>query len=243
MYFREFGIPARIARAYSPEELEELVEKYKGKKSCYTSIYVFDNLKDNEGKPSYDSAIINGIWFDFDHNIDVSKCLMDVRKFINKYCNPRKITPRIYLTGGKGFQMNIDFKTPLDILDGQKRDSLREYITYLKKEYKLKTLDQACINNSVACLRRIPNTQYVSKLTGEPTGVWCVPLSVDEVMTISTEDAKERSLRLAKENGLFVGISSGANVLASERWIEKNNPDGIVVTILCDRGERYFSVL
>ena len=66
---------------------------------------------------------------------------------------------------------------------------------------------------------------------------------VDEVITISTEEAKERALRLAKENGLFVGISAGANVLASERWIKKNNPDGIVVTILCDRGERYFSVL
>ena len=66
---------------------------------------------------------------------------------------------------------------------------------------------------------------------------------VDEVITISTEEAKERSLRLAKENGLFVGISAGANVLASERWIKQNNPDGIVVTILCDRGERYFSVL
>ena len=66
---------------------------------------------------------------------------------------------------------------------------------------------------------------------------------VDEIITISTEEAKERSLRLAKENGLFVGISAGANVLASEQWIEKNNPDGIVVTILCDRGERYFSVL
>ena len=66
---------------------------------------------------------------------------------------------------------------------------------------------------------------------------------VDEVITISTEEAKERALRLAKENGLFVGISSGANVLASEQWIENNNPEGIVVTILCDRGERYFSVL
>ena len=65
---------------------------------------------------------------------------------------------------------------------------------------------------------------------------------VDEVMTISTEEAKERSLRLAKENGLFVGISAGANVLASERWIENNNPDGNVYTILCDRGERYFSI-
>ena len=66
---------------------------------------------------------------------------------------------------------------------------------------------------------------------------------VDEVITISTEEAKERSLRLAKENGLFVGISAGANVLASERWIEENNPHYPVVTILCDRGERYFSVL
>lgn len=66
---------------------------------------------------------------------------------------------------------------------------------------------------------------------------------VDKIITISTEEAKERSLRLAKENGLFVGISAGANVLASERWIEQNKPDGVVVTILCDRGERYFSVL
>ena len=66
---------------------------------------------------------------------------------------------------------------------------------------------------------------------------------VDEIIPISTEEAKERSLRLAKENGLFVGISAGANVLASEQWIKENNPNGIVVTILCDRGERYFSVL
>ena len=66
---------------------------------------------------------------------------------------------------------------------------------------------------------------------------------VDEIITISTEEAKERTLRLAKENGLFVGISAGANVLASERWINENNPDGVVITILCDRGERYFSIL
>ena len=66
---------------------------------------------------------------------------------------------------------------------------------------------------------------------------------VDEIITISTEEAKQRSLRLAKEHGLFVGISAGANVLASEQWIEQNKPDGVVITILCDRGERYFSIL
>jgi cysteine synthase A len=66
---------------------------------------------------------------------------------------------------------------------------------------------------------------------------------VDEVIVISTEDAKERARKLAQEKGLLVGISSGANILAAERWIEKNNPEGSVITILCDRGERYLSCL
>jgi len=64
---------------------------------------------------------------------------------------------------------------------------------------------------------------------------------VDETIFIKTKDAIARAKRLAKENGLLVGISSGANVLAAEKWVEKNNPERPVVTILCDRGERYFS--
>ena len=66
---------------------------------------------------------------------------------------------------------------------------------------------------------------------------------VDEIITISTEDAKNRAKELCQKNGLFVGISAGANVLASERWIKENNPKGIIFTILCDRGERYCSIL
>ena len=57
-----------------------------------------------------------------------------------------------------------------------------------QKEYKLKTLDERCINNSVSCLRRIPNTAYISKLTNEPTGVYCVAVTVDEVMKLSIEE-------------------------------------------------------
>ena len=66
---------------------------------------------------------------------------------------------------------------------------------------------------------------------------------VDEIIVISTEEAEKRTKKLALEHGLLVGISSGANILAAERWIEKNNPSGIVFTILCDRGERYCSIL
>lgn len=65
---------------------------------------------------------------------------------------------------------------------------------------------------------------------------------VDEIIIISTEDAKERARQLCKK-GIMVGISSGANILAAERWIEKNNPIGSVITILCDRGERYLSCI
>lgn len=66
---------------------------------------------------------------------------------------------------------------------------------------------------------------------------------VSEVLTVSTEEAKERARRLAREIGIFVGISAGANILAAERWVEKNKPSGYVVTFLCDRGERYLSCL
>ena len=66
---------------------------------------------------------------------------------------------------------------------------------------------------------------------------------VSEVITISTEDAKNRALQLAREMGIFVGISAGANILAAEKWIEENDPTGIVITFLCDRGDRYFSCL
>ena len=65
---------------------------------------------------------------------------------------------------------------------------------------------------------------------------------IDDIIIISTEEAKERARRLSKEQGLFVGISSGANILASERLLEKYpDMEGNIITILCDRGERYLS--
>jgi cysteine synthase A len=65
---------------------------------------------------------------------------------------------------------------------------------------------------------------------------------IDEELVVKTEEARERASRLAREDGLLVGISSGANVLAAERWIADNDPKNAVVTFLCDRGERYLSV-
>lgn len=65
---------------------------------------------------------------------------------------------------------------------------------------------------------------------------------VDKIITISTEDATNMALRLAKEFGIFVGISAGANVLACLKYCEETGKDN-PITILCDRGERYLSCM
>ena len=65
---------------------------------------------------------------------------------------------------------------------------------------------------------------------------------VAEVRTVSTECAKKYARHLAKKYGLFVGISSAANVFSAFQWLRDNDKNN-AVTILCDRGERYFSCL
>jgi cysteine synthase A len=64
---------------------------------------------------------------------------------------------------------------------------------------------------------------------------------IDRIYTVSTEDSIKKALELTKNYGLFVGISSGSNIIAAERYIDEYKPEGIVVTILCDRGDRYLS--
>jgi len=193
MYYREFGIPARIARCFSVEEAEEQKKLYDGKKNCYVSVYTFDDLFEKKGKTEYTSAVINTLWFDFDDNKKIDNCLKDVRKFYKKYCKPNNIEPRIYFTGGRGFQMNIDLWCPLELPNGAKRQSVRKYLTYLKDKYKLKTLDEVCIKNTVSCMRRYPNTAYVSKLTGEGNGYYCRQFSSKEILTLSMDEIMEAS--------------------------------------------------
>jgi cysteine synthase B len=63
----------------------------------------------------------------------------------------------------------------------------------------------------------------------------------DETVTVSTEDAYTMTRRLAREAGIFVGISSGANVHAAVEFAKKLKGPSVVVTILCDNGNRYLS--
>ena len=60
---------------------------------------------------------------------------------------------------------------------------------------------------------------------------------------VTDEEALEVSKRLAREEGLLCGISSGSNVAAALKLAKKLGPGKTVVTILPDTGERYFSTV
>ncbi|PWC14520.1 PLP-dependent cysteine synthase family protein [Brenneria corticis] len=61
----------------------------------------------------------------------------------------------------------------------------------------------------------------------------------DGVITVTTEEAYAMTRRLAKREGIFVGVSSGANVAAAVKLKRTLAADAVVVTILCDTGSRY----
>ena len=91
-------------------------------------------------------------------------------------------------------------------------------------------------------------------LSGGPTGAhkidgvgagFVVPLWQDEIADrieqVSTEEAADMAMRLAREEGLFAGTSTGANVAAALRLAGRLGPDATIVTIMCDTGIKYLS--
>lgn len=109
--------------------------------------------------------------------------------------------------------------------------------------------------------RRLPGVEVVAVepaesavLSGGPSGAHKIegigigflpPLwnraEIDEIVTVTTEEAKNEARRLAREEGIFAGTSSGANVIAAKRIARRLGPGETVVTILCDSGLRYLS--
>jgi cysteine synthase len=67
------------------------------------------------------------------------------------------------------------------------------------------------------------------------------PELVNEILPVTTEDAKDMARRLAREEALFAGTSSGANVVAALQVAERLGPGAKVVTLMADSGLKYLS--
>ncbi|MNC63535.1 Cysteine synthase B [compost metagenome] len=66
------------------------------------------------------------------------------------------------------------------------------------------------------------------------------PNLVDEVIDMSQVEAERTMRKLAREEGIFCGVSSGGAVAGALR-VAQANPGAVVVAIICDRGDRYLS--
>ena len=91
-------------------------------------------------------------------------------------------------------------------------------------------------------------------LSGGPSGAhridgigagFVVPLwrngVADDIARVSTEEARSMAVRLAREEGLFAGTSTGANLVAALQVAAALGPQGTVVTVMCDTGMKYLS--
>ncbi len=82
------------------------------------------------------------------------------------------------------------------------------------------------------------------KIDGVGAG-FVVPLwqadAADQIELVSTKDAVAMVTRLAREEGLFAGTSTGVNVTAALRLAEQLGPDATIVTVMCDTGMKYLS--
>lgn len=101
-------------------------------------------------------------------------------------------------------------------------------------------------NGSIRCYNMTPDSPFHGiegvkyKSTLLDTGFYDKNIS-DGAVEISTETAYEYTKQLTQKEGLFVGISSGANVAAAVKIAETLPGNSVIVTVLCDSGSRYLS--
>ena len=110
-------------------------------------------------------------------------------------------------------------------------------ITGTSKYLKEKNKDVTIVGAQPADGARIPG---IRKWSPEYVPKFFDPKRVDIVVDVSEEDAKATTIKLAKEEGVFAGMSSGGSVFCA-LTIAEQIEEGVIVAIICDRGDRYLS--
>ncbi len=117
--------------------------------------------------------------------------------------------------------------------------SLRGVATALKRhkpDVKIVAIEPA---ESAVLAGGLPGSHHIEGVgIGYTPPLWD-PALVDEIVPISTEHAKQMTRRIAREEGLFAGTSSGANVAAALALAEQLGPGARVVTLMVDSGLKY----
>ncbi len=105
--------------------------------------------------------------------------------------------------------------------------------TYLKEQNQNIQIigAQPTDNSKIPGIRKWP-VEYLPKIYNQK--------KIDQIIEVSESEAREMTLRLAKEEGIFAGMSSGGAVAVALKLAEQIKK-GVIVAIICDRGDRYLS--
>ena len=179
----------------------------------------------------------------------VDGCIEKVRELARKnrrvyvpqqFENPRN--PEIhYKTTAREIWKQMDGKVSAFIAgvgSGGTIMGVGKYLKEKKKSIKIVALEP---ENSAALLGREPGFHRIQGI-GDGFVPKIVNMNrslIDEVITVSDDNAIETTRKLARKEGLLVGTSSGANVWGAQKLSKKMK--GNIVTVLPDRAERYFS--
>lgn len=151
-----------------------------------------------------------------------------------QFSNKRNVECHFFVTGPEIHKQAIALKRPWEAFvhgsgTGGTIEGIRRYVAYNKLSTKI-------------CMVKPDSSPHGIQGIADGKEFLAKEANMHEILNVGTEESIQRAKRLAKETGLLVGISAGANIVASERWIAENNPSGNVITMLCDRGERYMSI-
>lgn len=161
-----------------------------------------------------------------------SKVVNEGYIMINQFGNPNNWKAH-YKTTGPEIWKDTEGKITHFVSSMGTTGTIMGTSTFLKeKNHDIQIVGvQPCDNASIPGIRKWPK-EYLPKIFDAK--------KVDRIMEVNEEEAKSMAKRLAKEEGIFSGMSSGGAATVALRLAEELD-HGVIVSIVCDRGDRYLS--